>query len=413
MADNTQAPAQQQMTPDQVAALQNILQQMGPNSGVTPQQGMSAQTTADWAQNNPQSLGGQPQGNQGNFIGGNSNPQQAQQQLHPIQQAAIDGLLSGVKKRASEMGYSNPQAALQSVAPQNQQTPPMSMMPQQGQQPQMSMAPQQSMMQQPSNQKISSNSQVNTQQSPMSTPQGINTSGAQALSQNPQGNNKPNVPSNDTSNDQVVKNQINTNIQNQLLELTKNPAKWYNAGIREQQVGILKNMQLLAAGQPAEVAKPLAEAAQASQEAAYYKQHADYTEKMVNGTLPMTQESVGKFTEGLNNLNMEQVNKMQDNLNEQVKSNGEQLTDLETKQPQSHKTLQWKQWNAKVQEVQDRIDKANILMKSVGDKYKELKIISPMAAALKQKILNNAPKGSTHYDQPSDTYFGADGKEMK
>lgn len=88
MPDNTQTQ------PD----IMSILQQWVANGGNQPPnnvaQGSSPEVTSDSA-----SIG--PQGNGGNFGGGNSGPQD-EPQLHPIQQAAIDAAVSTTKKQVQE-----------------------------------------------------------------------------------------------------------------------------------------------------------------------------------------------------------------------------------------------------------------------------------------------------------------------
>lgn len=74
-----------------------------------------------------------------------------------------------------------------------------------------------------------------------------------------------NIPS--TQGDSTI-NQINKNVMKQLIELSKNPGNFFTASTKQAQMSNLLNIQRMAAGQPADIAVPLAQAAEINQKIA-------------------------------------------------------------------------------------------------------------------------------------------------
>lgn len=179
--------------------------------------------------------------------------------------------------------------------------------------------------------------------------------------------------------------------------------------------------QKILAGQPGEIALPLAQAKEAQGMGNYYNQLSKQVNQVITkGGPPLSPEQVANFNAGINNLGLKQVTDLNDNLNKQAEVTLKQLDAKIKNTPTSQKVSDWIQYNREVKDLHGKLSKINTVMGTVNQNLKTKQFINPatgqsMASSnvITPGILAKAPIGATHFDPPTGKYYNAQGNEVR
>jgi len=261
------------------------------------------------------------------------------------------------------------------------------------------------------------------QQPPMSTPDGVNQSGAQLLNSivpnQQQGQNSPPKPQQqqnqypNTQSGQQGQMQMPTGgILSQLLakagiNIDLNPAG------TAQRLQNAASLQKINAGQPAEIALPQAQAGEAKARTAYTGQLSKELQQKMSGQEPLQAKDYAEIMGGMNSLNLDSLKTASQKMDDDLK---ERQAEIDA----SQKTINMvgrlggmfsgggTTVTKATQKAQAEIQRLKNAKAQVDARIATFQPRNPISA----RIELNAPQGAAHYSPSTGKYYDAQGQEL-